>query len=192
MDRREFLQGVGATAAALSIPATLRAADLAAKKSDLAKVYSEVEKRHDEAVRRLQDWIRQPSIAAENRGVSEGCDMLIRLLKDPDETVRCQAAEALGQVGGAEGATVVALAELLQDASAPVKASAARALGALKKAAVGAVPALVRLLQDREESVRTAAAQKVGTAALHGRSARLTDYLVVPRYRVWASCDCVM
>src|ERR1700758_4807593 len=82
MDRREFLQGVGATAAALSIPATLRAADLAAKKSDLAKVYSEIEKRHDEAVRRLQDWIRQPSIAAENRGVSEGCDMLIRLLKD--------------------------------------------------------------------------------------------------------------
>jgi hypothetical protein len=26
--------------------------------------------------------IRQPSIAAENRGMSEGCDMMMRLLRD--------------------------------------------------------------------------------------------------------------
>src|SRR3989442_11364646 len=31
---------------------------------------------------RLQQWIRQPSIAAENRGVSEGCDLAIRLLRE--------------------------------------------------------------------------------------------------------------
>ena len=54
---------------------------------------------------------------------------LVGLLKDADETVRCQAAEALGKVGGEEGATVGALVELLQDASAPVKAAAARAWG---------------------------------------------------------------
>jgi hypothetical protein len=27
----------------------------------------------DESLRRLQDWIRQPAIAAENRGMNEGC-----------------------------------------------------------------------------------------------------------------------
>jgi HEAT repeat protein len=86
---------------------------------------------------------------------------LIRLLKDVDETVRCEAAEALGAVGEA-GAAVNALVELLQDASPPVKASAARALGALKTAAAPAIPALVPLLQDREESVRTATAEAIG------------------------------
>ena len=79
MDRRKFLQGVGATAAAMSIPPAARGA---AKGGDLAAVYAEIPKRHDEAVKRLQDWIRQPSIAAENRGMSEGCDLLIRMLKD--------------------------------------------------------------------------------------------------------------
>ena len=79
MNRRTFLEGVGATAAALSVPPAIRAAT---NSSDLAKVYAEIEKRHDEAVKRLQDWIKQPSIAAENRGVSEGCDLLIRMLKD--------------------------------------------------------------------------------------------------------------
>lgn len=79
MDRRTFLQGVGATAAALTIPSPARAA---AKSSGLAKVHAEVEKRHAEAVKRLQDWIRQPSIAAENRGMNEGCELMIRMLQE--------------------------------------------------------------------------------------------------------------
>ena len=79
MDRRKFLQGVGATAAAMSIPPAARGA---AKGGDLAAVYAEIPKRHDESVKRLQDWIRQPSIAAENRGMIEGCDLTIRMLRD--------------------------------------------------------------------------------------------------------------
>jgi acetylornithine deacetylase/succinyl-diaminopimelate desuccinylase-like protein len=75
MNRRKFLHGVGAAAASLALPSSSRAAS-----PRLGKVYSEVEKRHDEAVRRLQDWIRQPSIAAENRGMNEGCELLIRML----------------------------------------------------------------------------------------------------------------
>ncbi len=43
---------------------------------------AEIGKRHDEAVRRLQEWIRQPSIAAEGRGMSEGCELLIRFLTE--------------------------------------------------------------------------------------------------------------
>jgi acetylornithine deacetylase/succinyl-diaminopimelate desuccinylase-like protein len=79
MNRRTFLQGVGATAAAMSIPSAVRGEPKAA---GLDAVNAEIPKRHDEAVRRLQDWIRQPSIAAENRGTSEGCDLLIRMLRD--------------------------------------------------------------------------------------------------------------
>ena len=49
---------------------------------DQKPIYAEIEKRHDEAVRRLQEWIHQPSIAAENRGVTEGCQLTMRMLRD--------------------------------------------------------------------------------------------------------------
>ena len=39
---------------------------------DHPDIKSEITKRHDEAVKRLQDWIAQVSIAAENRGYPEG------------------------------------------------------------------------------------------------------------------------
>src|SRR5437660_1025925 len=82
-DRRTFLQGAAATAAAgaatFAWPAWARGAAAA---SDLDAIRAEIEKRHDESVKRLQDWIRQPSIAAENRGMNEGCDMMMRMLRD--------------------------------------------------------------------------------------------------------------
>jgi len=75
--RRTFLQA-SATAAALAAARRARAADA----SELNAVQSEVDKHHDEAVHRLQEWIRQPSIAAENRGMTEGCDLTMRFLRD--------------------------------------------------------------------------------------------------------------
>ena len=54
----------------------------AAAAADLKPIYAQVEKRHDEALARLQEWIRQPSIAAENRGMTEGRDLTMRLLRD--------------------------------------------------------------------------------------------------------------
>jgi acetylornithine deacetylase/succinyl-diaminopimelate desuccinylase-like protein len=45
-------------------------------------VLGEVEKRHEEALGRLRTWIHQPSIAAENRGMKEGCELLIGMLRD--------------------------------------------------------------------------------------------------------------
>jgi acetylornithine deacetylase/succinyl-diaminopimelate desuccinylase-like protein len=77
MNRRTFLKGAAASAAALVCPQCAWSAQ-----RELDSIRMEVEKRHDEAVRRLQEWIHQPSIAAENRGVSEGCDLTIRLLRD--------------------------------------------------------------------------------------------------------------
>ena len=50
--------------------------------NDLADIKAEVTKRHDEAVKRLQDWIKLPSIAAENRGYPEGAEYMAKLAKD--------------------------------------------------------------------------------------------------------------
>ena len=50
--------------------------------ADTAALKTEIAKNHDRAVTRLQDWIRRPSIAAENRGFPEGAEHLIALLKE--------------------------------------------------------------------------------------------------------------
>jgi hypothetical protein len=50
--------------------------------SDLQSIHKEIEKRHDENVRQLRTWIRQPSIAAEDRGMEEGCQLMIELAKE--------------------------------------------------------------------------------------------------------------
>ena len=96
MNRRTFLQGAAAGAAILAVPRRVSAA--AAPSSNLGPVLAEVEKRHDEAVKRLQEWIHQPSIAAENRGMSEGCELMIRLLKDAG-FARAERVETDGQPG---------------------------------------------------------------------------------------------
>src|SRR6201997_1761652 len=49
---------------------------------DLAGIKSEIAKRHDEAVKRLQDWIGQVSIAAEDRGYPEGAENMAQLSRD--------------------------------------------------------------------------------------------------------------
>src|SRR6478672_10052000 len=47
-----------------------------------AGIKAEITKRHDEAVKRLQDWIGQVSIAAENRGYPEGAEYMAKLARD--------------------------------------------------------------------------------------------------------------
>src|SRR5256714_10969995 len=54
----------------------------AAAPDDLVSVKAEITKRHDEAVKRLQDWIGQVSIAAENRGYPEGAEFMAKLARD--------------------------------------------------------------------------------------------------------------
>src|SRR5262245_50250525 len=76
-NRRTFLGTTLSTGAALLI-----AKQAAAAPSGRAAIYKQIEQRHDEAVQRLQEWIRQPSIAAENRGVTEGCQLTMRMLRD--------------------------------------------------------------------------------------------------------------
>src|SRR5215472_14934461 len=77
MNRREFVATAAMAAASSAIPRFAAADDV-----ELQAVWKEIEKRHDESVRRLQNWIRQPSIAAENRGMQEGCRLLMDMLRD--------------------------------------------------------------------------------------------------------------
>jgi acetylornithine deacetylase/succinyl-diaminopimelate desuccinylase-like protein len=77
MKRRTFLQGAAAGAASFALPRWA-----SADQPDLNLIWTHIEKHHDEAVQRLQEWIRQPSIAAENKGVNEGCDLTMRFLRE--------------------------------------------------------------------------------------------------------------
>src|SRR5881394_1997366 len=78
LDRRAFLQETTAAAAALALPSRWTLPS----QSDLAPVFAEITRRHDESVQRLQAWMRQPSIAAENRGMNEGCELTMGMLRD--------------------------------------------------------------------------------------------------------------
>src|SRR5881628_128552 len=77
VDRRTFLEGAAAGAAALTWPGWRPLAS-----RGLDDIQTEIERRHHEAVARLQQWVRQPSIAAENNGIAEGCDLTTQLLRD--------------------------------------------------------------------------------------------------------------
>jgi len=50
--------------------------------ADLADIRAQIAKQHDRAVTRLQEWIRLPSIAAENRGFPNGAEHMAKLLKE--------------------------------------------------------------------------------------------------------------
>ncbi len=78
MDRRTFLHQTMAGAAAFASTRGMRGSDA----PDLKPIRAEIEKRHDESLARLQEWIKQPSIAAENCGMNEGCELTMRYLRE--------------------------------------------------------------------------------------------------------------
>ena len=87
--RRRFLWGGAAGVASAVASGGVGPAAMAWSKwtgaadvEDLTAIRAEIEKRHEEAVARLQTWIRQPSIAAENRGINEGCELMMQFLRE--------------------------------------------------------------------------------------------------------------
>jgi len=74
--RRNFLSATASSAAALALPRLSLAQD------SLAAIKAQIAKQHDEGVTRLQDWIKLPSIAAENRSMNEGCDLMMTLARE--------------------------------------------------------------------------------------------------------------
>jgi len=65
-----------ATVLALLVTPAARAAD------DFADVKKQIATRHDEAVKRLQDWIALPSIAAESLNSAQGAERMAQLVRD--------------------------------------------------------------------------------------------------------------
>jgi acetylornithine deacetylase/succinyl-diaminopimelate desuccinylase-like protein len=84
VDRRAFL--AGATAALLT-----SREGRAQSPTDLKPVFAEIEKRHSEYVNLIQTWVRQPTIAAESNGMNEGCDLMMKLLRETGcgQVTRC-------------------------------------------------------------------------------------------------------
>lgn len=80
IDRRDFI-AAAAAASAMAVLPRWAMAEAPAPGEDLAAIKAEIAKRHDEALTRLQTWIKQPSIAAENRGVNEGCELTMEMFR---------------------------------------------------------------------------------------------------------------
>src|SRR5881394_911613 len=53
-----------------------------AAENDFNEIKAEVTKQHEQSVKRLQDWIAQVSIAAEDRGYPEGAEYMAKLARD--------------------------------------------------------------------------------------------------------------
>src|SRR5580698_3017502 len=81
LNRREFVQGAVAGVALTAGPGSAMAA-FAADDSDKQAVLQQIPKMHAENVKRLQEWIALPSIAAENRNFPQGPEYMAKLATD--------------------------------------------------------------------------------------------------------------
>src|SRR5271156_7101373 len=81
-NRRDFIQSALAGAAFAALPKSAFSADNPAGNPNLQSVLSQIPKMHDENVKRLQDWIALPSIAAENRNYPQGPEYMAQLARD--------------------------------------------------------------------------------------------------------------
>ena len=80
LNRRTFVQGAMSGAAVLATaPSTVLAAGAAA--GDKVAVLAQIPKMHAENIKRLQDWIALPSIAAENRNYPQGPEYMAELAR---------------------------------------------------------------------------------------------------------------
>jgi len=76
INRRDFVQGT------LGSGVLLAAAPAAFSAAKLDDIDAQIAAGHDAAVVRLQDWIHQITIAAENRGIEDGCRYMMQLARD--------------------------------------------------------------------------------------------------------------
>jgi acetylornithine deacetylase/succinyl-diaminopimelate desuccinylase-like protein len=77
LGRREFVQGAVAGAALAAAPGLVLGAG-----ADKAAVLAQVPAMHAQNVKRLQDWIGLPAIAAENRNFPQGAEHMMKLAQD--------------------------------------------------------------------------------------------------------------
>lgn len=81
LSRREFVHGAAAGAALAAAPAIVLAA-ANGHDADKAAVLAQIPKMHAQNIKRLQEWIALPSIAAENRNFPQGPEHMAMLARD--------------------------------------------------------------------------------------------------------------
>jgi len=81
IDRQPLVRRARVTVVALLVTSLTAATSLAAS-DELADVRREVAARHDEGVKRLQEWIALPSIAAEDRNFPAGAEHMAKLARE--------------------------------------------------------------------------------------------------------------
>jgi acetylornithine deacetylase/succinyl-diaminopimelate desuccinylase-like protein len=79
-NRREFVRGSMSATALAALPASMLAAAADAE-ADKAAVLAQIPKMHAENLRRLQEWIALPSIAAENLNYPQGPEYMAQLAR---------------------------------------------------------------------------------------------------------------
>src|SRR3954470_7344193 len=82
LTRREFTKSTVALTAAAALTSPLDLFAAAANDADKQSVLAQVPKLHAETVKRLQEWIALPSIAAENRNYPQGPEHMAALARD--------------------------------------------------------------------------------------------------------------
>ena len=78
-NRRDFVRASMSAAALAAVPASMLAA--AEAEADKAAVLEQIPKMHAENIKRLQEWIALPSIAAENRNYPQGPEYMAQLAR---------------------------------------------------------------------------------------------------------------
>ena len=81
VSRRGFVQGAVSGAALAAVPSVVLAAGTG-QNADKAAVLAQIPAMHAANVKRLQDWIALPSIAAENRNYPQGPEYMAKLALD--------------------------------------------------------------------------------------------------------------
>lgn len=79
VNRRDFLQGAAAGAAALALGPS---AALALQDMDKSAVLAQVGKQHEATLQMLREWIALPSIAAEGLNYPQGAEYMAKLVRD--------------------------------------------------------------------------------------------------------------
>src|SRR4029077_5423786 len=80
LSRRDFVQGAVSGAALAAVPLAAFAAP--AQDADKAAVLAQIPKMHAANIKRLQEWIALPSIAAENRNFPQGPEHMAKLAQE--------------------------------------------------------------------------------------------------------------
>ncbi|HEY0685852.1 MAG TPA: M20/M25/M40 family metallo-hydrolase [Steroidobacter sp.] len=75
LDRRTLIKGAIASAATLSSAAAFASAP----RGKLKEIRRAVDAGHEQALRRIQDWIRLPTVAAEQLNIEQGADYMMQL-----------------------------------------------------------------------------------------------------------------